>query len=276
MAKVHEAEQIAGRTPLEAYLIDRTRGIAASGLGDTQTAIKSFEAVLDVRPLAAGGTIEAHRGDREAVLQGPRLPKCGVVDPAVSQGRRHGSGDADATRALALSRRAVRSGRDRASRDDRGRRKVRRNARARPAAAPRQRLRQDERRRRLRVRAREGARLLPEEGILGRCDRPRSGQARIPRASAARRAAVAGGDRRPRRCRAVLGDGAARARHRRAGRGETRHRQGLRRGRPGQRARTPTRNASFATPRRSRWPTTRKCSRRTRRMRPPRRTGTRS
>ena len=46
MVKIREAEQIAGRTPLETYLIDRTRGIAASGLGDTQTAIKSFEAVL--------------------------------------------------------------------------------------------------------------------------------------------------------------------------------------------------------------------------------------
>jgi len=46
MAKVREAEQIVDRTPLESYLINRTRGIAASGLGDTQTAIKSFEAVL--------------------------------------------------------------------------------------------------------------------------------------------------------------------------------------------------------------------------------------
>ena len=45
MAKIHEAEQIAGRTPLEAYLIERTRGIAAAGLGDTQTAVKSFEVV---------------------------------------------------------------------------------------------------------------------------------------------------------------------------------------------------------------------------------------
>ncbi len=46
MVKIREAEQIADRTQLEAYLIDRTRGIAASGLGDTQTAIKSFEAVI--------------------------------------------------------------------------------------------------------------------------------------------------------------------------------------------------------------------------------------
>ena len=46
MVKIREAEQIADRTQLEAYLINRTRGIAASGLGDTQTAIKSFEAVL--------------------------------------------------------------------------------------------------------------------------------------------------------------------------------------------------------------------------------------
>ena len=91
----------------------------------------------------------------------------------------------------------VRGGRDGASRDGRRRRESRRDARARSAAAARERLRQDERWRRLRVRARQGARLLPEEGILGRRDRPRRGQARVPRASAARRAAVAGGDGQP-------------------------------------------------------------------------------
>jgi tetratricopeptide (TPR) repeat protein len=46
MVKIREAEQIAGRTALEAYVINRMRGIAASGLGDTQTAIQSFEAVI--------------------------------------------------------------------------------------------------------------------------------------------------------------------------------------------------------------------------------------
>jgi tetratricopeptide (TPR) repeat protein len=46
MARIREADLIADRTPLEAYLIDRMRGITASGLGDTKTAIASFEAVL--------------------------------------------------------------------------------------------------------------------------------------------------------------------------------------------------------------------------------------
>jgi tetratricopeptide (TPR) repeat protein len=46
MVKIREAEQIPDRTPLEAYTIDRMRGIAAAELGDTPTAIKSFEAMI--------------------------------------------------------------------------------------------------------------------------------------------------------------------------------------------------------------------------------------
>jgi tetratricopeptide (TPR) repeat protein len=46
MVKIREAEQIADRTAAETYVINRMRGITAYGLGDTQTAIKSFEAVI--------------------------------------------------------------------------------------------------------------------------------------------------------------------------------------------------------------------------------------
>lgn len=46
MVKIREAEQIADRTPLEAYVINRMRGIAAHGMGDTKTATTSFEAVI--------------------------------------------------------------------------------------------------------------------------------------------------------------------------------------------------------------------------------------
>ena len=47
MAKVREAEQVPGRTPMEMYITNRMRGIIATRLDETQLAIKSFEAVLD-------------------------------------------------------------------------------------------------------------------------------------------------------------------------------------------------------------------------------------
>ncbi len=46
LAKVREAEGVAGRTPQENYMIDSMRGSAASGAGDSATAMRSFEAVV--------------------------------------------------------------------------------------------------------------------------------------------------------------------------------------------------------------------------------------
>jgi tetratricopeptide (TPR) repeat protein len=44
--KIREAEQVPDRTPLENYIINRMRGIAAIGMGDAATASRSFEAVI--------------------------------------------------------------------------------------------------------------------------------------------------------------------------------------------------------------------------------------
>ncbi|MEO8302575.1 MAG: tetratricopeptide repeat protein [Betaproteobacteria bacterium] len=44
--KIREAEQVPDRTPLENYIINRMRGIAAIGMGDSATASRSFEAVI--------------------------------------------------------------------------------------------------------------------------------------------------------------------------------------------------------------------------------------
>ena len=44
--KIREAEQVSNRTPLENYMINRMRGIAAIGAGDETTASRSFEAVI--------------------------------------------------------------------------------------------------------------------------------------------------------------------------------------------------------------------------------------
>jgi outer membrane protein assembly factor BamD (BamD/ComL family) len=46
MAKIKEAEQVPNPTGIETYNINRMRGVAALGLGDTQTAARSFDAVI--------------------------------------------------------------------------------------------------------------------------------------------------------------------------------------------------------------------------------------
>ena len=46
LAKIQEVDGVSGKTPNEIYLIESMRGSAASGAGDNQTIIKSFEAVV--------------------------------------------------------------------------------------------------------------------------------------------------------------------------------------------------------------------------------------
>ena len=46
LAKVSEADAVAGKTPFEAYMVQRTRGSIAAAAGDSDTAAKAFEAVI--------------------------------------------------------------------------------------------------------------------------------------------------------------------------------------------------------------------------------------
>ncbi len=46
LVKIREADSVGNKTAYETYLIERMRGSAASGAGDNETAIKSFEAVI--------------------------------------------------------------------------------------------------------------------------------------------------------------------------------------------------------------------------------------
>lgn len=46
LAKVAEAEKVPDRTPYENFILDQLRGGAAAGAGDTETAVRSFEAAL--------------------------------------------------------------------------------------------------------------------------------------------------------------------------------------------------------------------------------------
>ncbi len=52
--RVHEADAVGGKTPYETYMIDRTRGAAAMGAGDNETAGRSFEAALNSGRVAQG------------------------------------------------------------------------------------------------------------------------------------------------------------------------------------------------------------------------------
>ncbi len=47
LAKIREADAVGGKTAYENYILDRMRGSAASGAGDTELAAKSFEAVIN-------------------------------------------------------------------------------------------------------------------------------------------------------------------------------------------------------------------------------------
>lgn len=53
LAKLGEADAIAGKTPYEIYVIERMRGAAATGTGDNKTALKAFEAVIASGRLSA-------------------------------------------------------------------------------------------------------------------------------------------------------------------------------------------------------------------------------
>lgn len=47
LAKIREADAVSGKTAYENYILDRMRGSAASGAGETELAAKSFEGVIN-------------------------------------------------------------------------------------------------------------------------------------------------------------------------------------------------------------------------------------
>jgi tetratricopeptide (TPR) repeat protein len=88
--RIHEADAVGGKTPFETYMIDRTRGAAAMGAGDNETAGRSFEAALNsgrVAPAEQGKIIQAlaslyyRAGDYPKAIQWlQRSSKDGVGD----------------------------------------------------------------------------------------------------------------------------------------------------------------------------------------------------
>ena len=87
LVKLREAEAVAGRTPYENFILDRMRGAAAAGAGDTETAAKSFEAVINSGKLpeaeqlkmieALAGTYYRAKDYAKAIAWGQRYFKAG-------------------------------------------------------------------------------------------------------------------------------------------------------------------------------------------------------
>ncbi|TRZ99604.1 MAG: hypothetical protein D4R84_01640, partial [Rhodocyclaceae bacterium] len=46
LARIADADALAGKTPYELFALDRLRGVAAAGAGEIDVAVRSFEAVL--------------------------------------------------------------------------------------------------------------------------------------------------------------------------------------------------------------------------------------
>lgn len=93
LARVAEAEKVPDRTPYENFVLDQVRGGAAAGAGDTDTAVKSYEAVLAANRLAPAealplmealvGTVSRGKDWERVVSWGRRYLDAGGANPQV-------------------------------------------------------------------------------------------------------------------------------------------------------------------------------------------------
>ena len=95
LAKAHEAEAVPNPTSYEKFVIDLTRGSAAQGAGDNDTAVSSFEAVVasgrlsladQLRVIGAIADLRYQAKDYAKAIQwATRYEKEGGNDPAIHQ-----------------------------------------------------------------------------------------------------------------------------------------------------------------------------------------------
>jgi len=75
LAKLREADKVAGKTPNEAYLIERVRAAAASSAGDYGTAADAFEALIASGKLSANERAQFSEGLIGIYMRGGELGK---------------------------------------------------------------------------------------------------------------------------------------------------------------------------------------------------------
>lgn len=91
LAQISQADAVPNKTPFETYMIDRTRGAAALGAGDTVTATSSFEAAIasgrmtpaeQAKIVSTVGTMSYQAADYPKAIQWlQRAVKEGNTDP---------------------------------------------------------------------------------------------------------------------------------------------------------------------------------------------------
>jgi predicted Zn-dependent protease len=75
LAKLREADKVPGKTPNEAYLIERVRAAAASSAGDYGTAADAFEALIASGKLSANERAQFSEGLIGIYMRGGELGK---------------------------------------------------------------------------------------------------------------------------------------------------------------------------------------------------------
>lgn len=95
LAKVHEAEAVPNQTPYEKFVIDLTRGSAAQGAGESDTAVSSFESVVSSGRLPAADQLHLEaaiaqihyqaKDYAKAITWASRYEKEGGTEPSMQQ-----------------------------------------------------------------------------------------------------------------------------------------------------------------------------------------------
>lgn len=115
LSRIAEVDALAGKTPYEVFILDRLRGAAAAGSGETDVAVRSFEAVLAAGRLPAAeqltilealvGTYYRAKNHPQTIATAERYFRLGGGNPqirrAVIQARYAGGDFATAARELA-------------------------------------------------------------------------------------------------------------------------------------------------------------------------------
>jgi len=91
LAKIEETERVRDKTPYELYVIDRLRGAAAAGAGDTEVAIRSFESAIASGRLSQTETLQIM--EALATLQYRNKNYADAIAWALRYGKEGGTGD---------------------------------------------------------------------------------------------------------------------------------------------------------------------------------------
>jgi len=75
LAKIHEADNVSGKTVYESFTIERMRASVANAAGDNETIIRSHEAIISAGKLPAAEQLKYIQGLASAYYKAANYPK---------------------------------------------------------------------------------------------------------------------------------------------------------------------------------------------------------